>query len=44
MFNYNFQPPDKFFSSATNRTYDCTLPPGTTSFNCHSENIIYLIT
>lgn len=29
----------------TKRMYDCIVPPGTKSFNCHSsDNLVYLTT
>ena len=31
-------------SSVTKRSYDCIIPPGTISLNCHSSDVIYLIT
>lgn len=35
---------DKSISSCTKRTYDCITPPGTVYIDCHSTNVIYLIT
>ena len=43
-FKHQFYPTDKFFSSVTKRVYDCVLPAGTRYIDCHSANVIYLIT
>ena len=43
-FKYEFYPRDKMVSSVTKRSYDCIIPPGTISLNCHTSNVIYLIT
>ena len=39
-----FVPRDKAISSCTKRTYDCITPPGTIYVDCHSANLIYLLT
>ena len=31
-------------SSCTKRVVDCIVPPGSTYINCHSSNVVYLIT
>ena len=43
-FQHDFQPSDKVVSTVTKRVYDCVVPPGTVYLNCHSSNLIYLIT
>ena len=35
---------DKTASTVTHRIYDCIIPPGSSALNCHSQNVIYLIT
>ena len=35
---------DKVVSSSTHRLYDCIVPPGNNSLNCHSPNVVYLLT
>ena len=42
--NHNFCAKDKAVSTATKRIYDCVVPPGTIYVDCHSSNVIYLIT
>ena len=42
--NPNFLARDKAVSSCTCRVYDCITPPGTIYVNCHSRNVIYLLT
>ena len=44
LFQNKFFPKNKAVSSVTFRQYDCIVPPGTTYINCHSSNVIYLIT
>ena len=44
MFQHKFLPKDKVVSSVTHRVYDCVYPSGATYTNCHSSNVIYLIT
>ena len=44
LLKHKFIPQDKFFSTVTNRVYDCIVPPGTVYINEHSSNVIYLIT
>ena len=41
--NY-FSPKDRAVSSCTKRIYDCITLPGTIYVNCHSPNVIYIIT
>jgi len=43
-FQNKFSPKDRVVSSCTHRTYDCVVPDGTIYINCHSSNVIYLIT
>ena len=41
----NFLGRYRVVSSMTKRMYDCIVPPGTKSFNCHSsDNLVYLTT
>ena len=40
----NFIARDKVVSSCTKRFYDCVTPPGSIYIDCHSANVIYLIT
>lgn len=40
----HFKARDKVESTCTKRLYDCVTPPGTVYLNCHSTNLIYLIT
>ena len=35
---------DKVVSSSTRRLYVCIVPPGNNSLNCHSPNVVYLLT
>ena len=35
---------DKAISSCTKRVYECITPPGTSYVDCHSSNLIYLLT
>ena len=44
LFQHKFFPKNKCISSVTFRDYDCIVPPGTIYLNCHSSNVIYLIT
>ena len=39
-----FFPLDRVVSSTTHRIYDCVVPDDTVYVNCHSSNVIYLIT
>ena len=43
-FQSQFQPTDKILSTVTKRLHDCVSPPGTVYLNCHTSNVIYLIT
>ncbi len=43
-FQNKFSPSNQVLSSVTNRKYDCIVPDGTTYLNCHSSNLVYLIT
>ena len=40
----DFVPRDSCLSSGTFRTYPCVIPPGTVYLDCHSQNVVYLIT
>ena len=40
----NFIARDKVVSSCTKRIYDCVTPAGTSKIDCHSANVVYLIT
>ena len=35
---------DKIVSSSTHRLYSCIVPPGSNSLDCHSPNVVYLLT
>lgn len=35
---------DKVVSSSTHRVYDCIVPPGNMPLDCHSPNVVYLLT
>lgn len=39
-----FKDRDRVESSCTKRLYDCVTSPGTVYLNCHSTNLIYLLT
>ena len=39
-----FVPRDKAFSTCTKRIYNCIIPSGTCYLNCHSTNVVYLLT
>jgi len=39
-----FVPADKVVSTTTKRIYDVVIAPGETKLNCHSANLVYLIT
>ena len=43
-FQNKYTPKDKVASSVTHRIYDCKVPDGTMYINCHTSNVIYLIT
>ena len=43
-FQNKYTPKDKAASSVTHRIYDCKVPDGTMYINCHTSNVIYLIT
>ena len=43
-FQNKFVPISKIQSTTTKRVYECIVPPGTIYINCHSSNIIYLVT
>ena len=43
-FQNSFFPSNQFYSSVTNRKYNCIVPDGTIYLNCHSSNLIYLLT
>ena len=43
-FQFDFLPSDRILSSSTKRFYDCVIVPGTVYLDCHSANVIYLIT
>ena len=43
-FQSQFQHTDKILSTVTKRLHDCVSPPGTIYLNCHTSNVIYLIT
>ena len=44
-FQFKFFPADFVVSSTTLRKYPCVRPPGSNEYvNCHSSNVIYLIT
>jgi len=43
-FQSQFHPTDKVLSTVTKRLHDCVSPPGTVYLNCHTPNVIYLIT
>ena len=40
----NFIARNKVVSTCSKRIYDCITPPGSIYINCHSANVIYLIT
>ena len=35
---------DKVASSSTHRVYECIVPPGSRPLDCHSPNVVYLLT
>ena len=39
-----FVPADRVVSTTTKRMYNVIVPPGSTYINCHSVNLIYLLT
>ena len=39
-----FAAQDKVLSTCSKRIYDCIVPPGTVYIDCHTANVIYLIT
>jgi len=39
-----FVPADKVVSTTTKRIYDVVIAPGETKLNCHSVNLVYLLT
>ena len=43
-FQFDFLPSDRILSTSTKRFYDCIIVPGTVYLDCHSANVIYLIT
>ena len=43
-FQNKFSPSNEVLSSVTNRKYNYIVPDGTTYLNCHSSNLVYLIT
>ena len=43
-FKFDFFPTDKILSTVTKRLFDCVIPPGTIYLDCHSPNVIYLLT
>ena len=43
-FKYKLQIKDKVVSTVTHRIYDCIIPSSIISLNCHSSNLIYLLT
>ena len=44
MLKDNFRAKDKVVSVSTKRIYDCIVPDGTIYIDCHTSNVIYLIT
>lgn len=42
--NPYFTPRNKAISTCTERIYDCVTPAGTMYLNCHSTNLVYLLT
>ena len=44
LFKSKFSPCDKIVSSSTFRTYDCVIPDDEIDIDCHSSNVVYLIT
>ena len=43
-FQHKFIPQNNIISTVTNRIYECVVPSGSTYINCHSTNVVYLIT
>ena len=44
LFQDKFQPCDKIVSTTTLRMYNCIVPEGSLDLDCHSSNVVYLIT